>query len=143
MRAMTQIGGVSMSGTAMSRAVMLSARLLSTVLLAGCQTTGDGGGPPNYAVPANYRQLVAQRVVGGTKHIGPIRSATISQPAKSLTGYPMVCATTTNEGRLINQTTRWLIFFAERPDSLCDPHPGAIHCASVPDQPFPEVVQRG
>jgi hypothetical protein len=127
----------------MSRTTALRACLLSTVLLAGCQTTSDSGAPSTYAVPSNYRQLVAQRVVEGTKHIGPIRSATISQPAKSLTGYPMVCATTTNEGRLINQTTRWLIFFQNGQILSATPNPGAIHCASVPDQPFPEVVQRG
>jgi hypothetical protein len=131
-----------MSRTAMSRTATSSAWLFSIVLLAGCQTTNDGGGPGKYAVPANYRQLVAHKVIEGTKHIGPVRSATISQPAKSLTGYSMVCATTTNEGRFIHQTTRWLIFFENGQILSATANPGAIHCASVPDQPFPEVVQR-
>jgi hypothetical protein len=126
----------------MSRMATSIACLFSIVLLAGCQTTNGDGTPTNYAVPANYRQLVAQRVIEGTKHIGPIRSATISQPAKSLTGYPMVCAATTNEGRLINQTTRWMIFFQNGQIFSATSNPGAIHCASVPEQPFPEVVQR-
>jgi hypothetical protein len=100
------------------------------------------GRPPTTPFPRITDNLSRKRVIEGTKHIGPIRSATVSQPAKSLTGYPMVCAATTNEGRLINQTTRWMIFFQNGQIFSATPNPGAIHCASVPEQPFPEVVQR-
>ncbi len=131
----------------MTRTATLSVGLLSTILLAGCQTTNSGA-PANYAVPAHYRQLVAQKVIEGTKHIGPIRSATISRPVDRFVGLvsggsrPVVCATTTNEGRFIAQTTHWLFLFENGQIASALPNPPAIHCISVQDEPFPEVAKR-
>jgi hypothetical protein len=101
----------------------------------------------SYAVPSNYRQLVARKVIEGTAHIGPIRSATISQPAEKFAGLahggtrPIVCATTTNEGRLISQSTGWLIMFENGQIAQAIVNPGAIWCLGVQDGPFPEVVK--
>ena len=124
---------------------MLSVCLLITVLLAGCQTTNSGA-PANYAFPSNYRQLVAHKVVEGTKHIGPILSATVSRPVDRFVGVmsggsrPVVCATTTNQGRLISQTTHWLFLFENGQVASAIPNPPAIHCISVQDEPFPDAL---
>jgi hypothetical protein len=130
---------------------MRGARLIACVfcvnLLAGCVTTNGDRASVSYAAPSNYRQLVARRVIEGTAHIGPIRSATISQPAEKFVGLahggtrPIVCATTTNEGRLISQSTSWLIMFENGQITQAIVNPGAIWCLGVQDGPFPEVVK--
>ena len=121
--------------------------------LTGCMTTGGEGGSSAragaYAAPPNYRQLVARKVIEGTAHIGPIRSATISRPTDRFVGLlgggsrPIVCATATNDGRFIQQVTHWLFMFENGKIASVAVNPGAIYCAGVPDGPFPEVVRRG
>jgi hypothetical protein len=126
-------------------AVKLVAWIVCGSLLSGCVTTG--GDHASYAVPSNYRQLVARKVIEGTAHIGPVRSATISQPAEKFAGLahggtrPIVCATTTNEGRLISQSTGWLIMFENGQIAQAIANPGAIWCLGLQDGPFPEVVK--
>lgn len=101
-----------------------------------------------YAVPPNYRQLVARKIIEGTAHLGPIRSATISLPVERFVGLvnggtrPVVCATTTTEGPVISQVTRWIIWFENGKIESAVANPGAIYCAGVLDAPFPEVVKR-
>jgi hypothetical protein len=122
--------------------------LLSSNLLVGCVTTNDNRAANAYAVPSNYRQLIARKIIEGTAHIGPIRSAAISQPADRFVGLvnggtrPVVCATTTADGRFIPTTTRWLVLFENGQITSAIVNPGAIYCAGVPEEPFPEVVKR-
>jgi hypothetical protein len=131
----------------MRAALRLIACVLCGNLLSGCVTTGSDRASASYAVPSNYRQLVARKVIEGTAHIGPIRSATISQPAEKFMGLvnggtrPVVCATTTNEGRLISQSTTWLFSFENGQIAQAIVNPGAIYCLNVQDGPFPEVVK--
>jgi hypothetical protein len=121
--------------------------LLCTTLLAGCVTTDGDRSSGTYAVPPNYRQLVARKVIEGTAHIGPIRSASISQPVERFAGLlgggsrPIVCAGTTNDGRLISQDTRWLFMFENGQIASAVANPGAIYCAGVVEGPFPEVAK--
>src|SRR5262245_9305565 len=121
----------------MRAALRLMACVLCGNLLAGCVTTDGDRASVSYAVPSNYRQLVARKVIAGTAHIGPIRSATISQPAEKFMGLvnggmrPIVCATTTNEGRLISQSTTWLFSFENGQIAQAIVNPGAIYCLNV------------
>jgi hypothetical protein len=130
---------------------MRAARFITCVfcvnLLAGCVTTNGDRASVSYAAPSNYRQLVARRVIEGTAHIGPIRSATISQPAEKFAGLvnvgtrPVVCATATNEGRFISQGTTFLFLFENGQIAQATVNPGAIWCLGLQDGPFPEVVK--
>ena len=121
--------------------------LLSAVLLASCVTTNDGGSA-SYAVPLNYRQLVARKVTEDTARVGPIRTATISQPVERFMGVmnggsrPVVCAMTSIDGAFIPHVTRWLFLFENGQIASAWPNPGAIYCMSAPDGPFPEAVKR-
>jgi hypothetical protein len=131
----------------MSRAAKSSLCLLVAIQLAGCTTTNDRAAGA-YAVPSNYRQLVARKIIEDKAHGQSIRSAVISQPAERFVGLlgggtrPIVCAETTHEGPLIPHHTRWLFLFENGQIAAAAVNPGAIYCANVPDQPFPEVVQR-
>jgi hypothetical protein len=132
----------------MNRTAKSGVCLLSSILLASCVTTNDNRASTTYVVPSNYRQLVARKVIEGTAHIGPIRGAAISQPAERFVGLVnggtrlVVCATTTAEGRFIPTTTRWLVLFENGQIASAIVNPGAIYCAGVPEEPFPEVVKR-
>jgi hypothetical protein len=125
---------------------MLSVWLLSTVLLAACQTTNDRG-TVSYAVPSNYRQLVARKVTEDTARLGPIRNATISQPVERFLGVmgvsrPIVCVMTSNDGPFIPHVTRWFFLFENGQIVSTVQNPGAIYCMSAPEEPFPEAVKR-
>ena len=136
-----------MSRTKMSRTATSSACLFSIILLAGCQTTNSGA-PPNYAVPSNYRQLVAGRVAHDVPRGQVLRRAMISQPAEGWAGLvgggkrPMVCAETTSEGGIIPHFTRYLFFFENGQIASTVVNPGAIYCMNVPVETFLDVAQR-
>ena len=132
----------------MSRTTMLSVCLLSAVLLAGCQTTSDSGAPANYAVPSNYRQLVAGRVAQDVPRGQVLRRAMISQPVELWAGLvgggmrPGVCAETTSEGGIIPHFTRYIFRFENGQIAATAVNPGAIYCANVPVESFLDVAQR-
>lgn len=131
------------------------------VLLAGflvsCGTEADRGslpdGPafdsstasPAYNAPPNYRQLVARELA--LKPGYRVHSATISKPTYRWGGLlgggvrHLVCATTTIDGWLWPQTTRWLVMFEDGKVYGVKANPPAIYCLNVDEEPFPEMLR--
>jgi hypothetical protein len=126
--------------------------LLLAALLAGSATSeGDSNVPigPSpvalYSAPADYRLLVARAIAPKPGY--RVLSATISKPTERWGGLlgggfrPVVCATTTIEGRFMPLTTRWLVMFENGKVYGARAEPPAIYCLNVPEGPFPEVVK--
>jgi hypothetical protein len=111
------------------------------------------------AVPANYRQVVARHLAPSLKKWGRLRNARISRPGEGWMGIfnggnrPIVCATVTAQGTLIEQTyTVGFTFKGSRIEDVF--YPGgynpmvgavgaalqnALTCDKLTYGPFPEL----
>ena len=126
------------------------AALLAVV--GGCATTdvADAAdtdrGKSTTAVPANYRQLVANRILGTTDR-QKIRRAQISRPQVAWTGLlnggnqPVVCAVIMRETPLFAEGRDcWLVTFQDGKIATAGYSYGACDCAGL--SPFNEVLNR-
>jgi hypothetical protein len=120
--------------------------MFASVLLAGCQTSGEGQSPSasGPALPANYRQIVIESVRKTFLDPGSIRDATISAP---IPGTPVMGPVTTvcvrakaknKMGAYTGATTTAFIFRAGQLSSTETQNIAAL-CAGAPYEPFPEI----
>lgn len=111
------------------------------------------------AIPASYRQIVARHLAPNLKKWGKLRKAQISRPGEGWMGIiqggnrPIVCATITAQGTLIEQTyTVGFTFKGGRVEDVF--YPGgfnpmygavgsalqsALTCSKLTYGPFPEL----
>jgi hypothetical protein len=140
--------------------------VLLSILLAGCVTqSGEGMNSAGaerqsgstfavaeniqqdgrYAVPPNYRQLVAQKMTESAGR-NPIRSATISQPTEWFAGIfeggtrLTVCATMIQDGG--ERPNHWYFLFEHGQISSAIARRGATWCSNIPEAPLPEAAKR-
>jgi len=133
---------------------------LGLALTTTCWTqTAAAQAASSVAVPANYRQIVARHLAPNLKKWGKLRKAQISRPGEGWMGIfsggnrPIVCATVTAQGTLIEQTyTVGFTFKGGRIDHVF--YPGgynpmigavgaalqeALTCGKLTYGPFPEL----
>jgi hypothetical protein len=122
------------------------------VLLGGCATTDaagtgeKGSTKTTTAVPPNYRQLVAARILESTDR-QKIHHAQISRPQEAWTGLvnggnrPVVCAVIKRETPLVaNARDCWLVTFQDGKVAAAWYSYAGCDCAGL--SPFNEVVRR-
>jgi hypothetical protein len=122
------------------------------VLLGGCATTDaastgeKGSARTTTAVPANYRQLVAARILETTDR-QKIRRAQISRPQEAWPGLvnggnrPVVCAVIFRETPLFAEGRDcWLLTFQDGKVATAGYSYAACDCAGF--SPFNEVLSR-
>jgi hypothetical protein len=120
--------------------------MLASVLLAGCQTSGEGQSPTASApaLPANYRQIVIDGVKKIFIYPSSIRDASISAPIPGnaiMGSVTTVCVRANAKNKMgvyTGATTTAFIFRGGQLSSTETQHI-AVLCAGVPYEPFPEI----
>jgi hypothetical protein len=120
--------------------------VFALVLLAGCQTSGEGQSPTASAppLPTNYRQIVIENVKKTFIDPRSIRDAAISEPipGNAIMGpVTTVCvrANAKNKmGAYTGVTTTAFIFRGGQLSSTESQYTAGL-CAGAPYAPFPEI----